>query len=75
MFKWIHFQKQDRRSYTLIAPCKRSAARGKKMLYLLEPRSSSTPFGVVGGLSRFSTPHYMRGYPHYTPSGVCYHNF
>jgi len=28
MFKWTHFHKQDRRSYTLITPCKRSAARG-----------------------------------------------
>jgi len=28
MFKWTHFHEQDRRSYTLITSCKRSAAWG-----------------------------------------------
>jgi len=45
----MQFQKQDRRSYTLITPCKRSVARGKKTtLSLPELRSSSTHYGVPG---------------------------
>ena len=40
-----------------------------------EQLSSSTPYGVGGDLGRFSTPHYIRGYPHYTPSDVFFHRF
>jgi len=37
-----NFQKQDRRSYTLIAPCKRSAARG----YGCHPHPTQNSVGV-----------------------------
>jgi len=40
------FSKQDRRSYTLITPCKRSAARGKRML-LSTPELRSSSISIV----------------------------